>query len=210
MMKREVGNRDFEIWLLGDSNPKNWQDALEFPLDLRHPIRHNIWTSVLDVIQDKVFRQCRRRVDTSFLYIRNAIESPNDKPPPGSIEWGMKIEEEIEEFRKLLHQHNPKLLLCFGAFSFEFARRALAQVPTRNYRYWGAEELGIEFEQRINQFNLNTTNALPLLHRSISGGKFIQSHDYFCGKGNNYFEHVGSRIAEQLIRYRSQLQIWVA
>ena len=152
----------------------------------------------------------RSRVDTSFLYIRNAIENPNYKPSPGSIEWEMQIEAEIEELQGLLHQHHPKLLFCFGSFSFEFARRALAQAPKRNYGYWGAKTLGIEFEQRISQFNLNTTNILPLLHRSISGGKFIQSHDYFCGKGNNYFEHVGSRIAKQLIQHRNQLRIWVA
>ncbi len=132
-MKRESGNKDFGIWLLGDSNPKNWQDTLEVPLDSRHPIRHNIWTSVLDVIQDKVFRECRSRVDSSRLYVRNAIESPVHKPLPGTIEWGTRIEKDIEELRGLIRNYHPALLLCFGAFSFEFTRRALCQEPKHNY-----------------------------------------------------------------------------
>jgi hypothetical protein len=46
-MKPLVGDPDFPIWLLGDSNPKGWQSVLETPLDPRHPARHNIWTPVL-------------------------------------------------------------------------------------------------------------------------------------------------------------------
>lgn len=36
-MKPQVGDPDFPIWLLGDSNPKGWQSVLETPLDPRHP-----------------------------------------------------------------------------------------------------------------------------------------------------------------------------
>lgn len=74
IMKKEVGSRNSDIWLLGDSNPKNWQKVLKTPLDPRHPARHNIWTPVLEVIQDRVFRTCRCRVDTSQIYVRNAVE----------------------------------------------------------------------------------------------------------------------------------------
>ena len=55
MMKKETGNPRFPIWLLADSEPDGWRDRLDDPLDKRHPIRHNIWTSVLDVIQADVF-----------------------------------------------------------------------------------------------------------------------------------------------------------
>jgi len=55
MMHRETGEKTFPSWLLGDSNPARWQSRLENPLDAKHPIRHNIWTSVLDVVQETVY-----------------------------------------------------------------------------------------------------------------------------------------------------------
>ncbi len=29
IMKREIGNKDFPIWLLGDSEPENWRHVLD-------------------------------------------------------------------------------------------------------------------------------------------------------------------------------------
>jgi hypothetical protein len=110
-MKSEVGNKDFPIWLLGDSNPKNWQDILVSPFDSRHPARHSIWTPVLDVIQDNVFRKSRIRIDTSSIYIRNAIENPLDKPLGSSANWGTDLEKTIQEFGQILYQHHPALSL---------------------------------------------------------------------------------------------------
>ncbi|MBN1936604.1 MAG: hypothetical protein JW934_18220, partial [Anaerolineae bacterium] len=107
MMKKQVGDKNFAIWLLGDSNPKQWQDILQVPLDPRHPIRHNIWTSVLEIIQDKVFRECGSRVDTSSLYIRNAIENPDYKPSGSSLVWGTEVGQEIEAFGQQLREYRP-------------------------------------------------------------------------------------------------------
>jgi hypothetical protein len=209
-MKREVGDRNFPIWLLGDSNPEQWQESLATPFDPRHPIRHNIWTSVLDVIQDNVFRAKKIRVETKTLFIRNAVENPLIKPKPTDIEWGKKVEIEIAELREIILTYKPKLLLSFGAFSFEFARRSHGQEPKRNYSYWGSEKLGVEFRQRINEFDPNKINILPLLHRSVSGGKFIQSQNNFCNKkGANYFEYVGISIEEKLLQFQYDLDIWV-
>jgi len=117
-MEKEIGNKDFAIWLLGDSNPKNWQDILLAPLDPRHPARHSIWTSVLDVIQDEVFRRCRTRVDTSAIYIRNAIEDPSMKPPSDTVDWKEDVISYIDELSKLLKQHRPILLFCFVLVHF--------------------------------------------------------------------------------------------
>jgi len=209
-MKKEVGNKDFAIWLLGDSNPENWQDILETPLDPRHPARHNIWTPILDVIQDRVFRKCRSRMNTSSIYIRNAVEDPNDKPPKNAVDWSRELDCHVDELGILLHQYNPELLLCFGAFSFEFARRSLKQQPKQAFRNWGARTLGEQFRQRIGEFAPTGVNVLPLLHISISGGHFPESHDYFTGqKGGNYFEFAGNCIADKLIEYQSTLRIWI-
>ena len=75
---------------------------------------------------------------------------------------------------------------------------------------WGARELGEEFRRRISGFDPRTTNALPLLQRSIAGGRFIQSHNYFCGHdGGNHFELAGRAIADKLLLYRDELQVWL-
>ena len=71
MMKKEVGSKSFPIWLLGDSNPEQWQNKLDEPLDSRHPIRHNIWTSVLNVIQDRIFREHRSIAGGKFIQSHN-------------------------------------------------------------------------------------------------------------------------------------------
>ena len=53
MMAAEHNDPRFPIWLIGDSNPKNWENRLSYPLDARHPARHSIWTPVLDAMQDR-------------------------------------------------------------------------------------------------------------------------------------------------------------
>jgi hypothetical protein len=209
-MKSEIGDKGFPIWLLGDSNPRNWQEDLESPLDPRHPARHNIWTSVLDVIQDRVYRERRLRVDTSALYIRNAIGDPSNKPPENISYWDPLIEQGVVEFRQSLDQSCPILVFCFGAFSFEFMRRSFRVEPAHPYHVWGASRLGNEFRKRMDRFDVHAINAIPLLHTSISRGKFLQSHEYFTRQdGGNYFEYVGNRIADKLLEHCDQLKIWI-
>jgi hypothetical protein len=210
VMDREVGDRNFPLWLIGDSNPVQWQSFLKTPLDPRHPIRHNIWTAILDVVQERVFRQNRSRVNTSSLYIRNAVDNPAKKPSQTSKEWKQVTETEIEDLQQLIEAHRPTMVLCFGAFAFEFARRALSEPDRRQHGYWSARRLGGEFRHRMQEFEPGKINVLPLLHRSISGGKFLESHKYFCGQpGVNYFEMVGGNIADKMIQYREQLRIWI-
>src|SRR4030065_460436 len=73
IMELEAGNRDFPLWLIADSNPAKWEARLSTPLDPRHPTRHNIWTPVLDEMQDGIYRASRQRIDTSGIYVRNAL-----------------------------------------------------------------------------------------------------------------------------------------
>jgi hypothetical protein len=210
MMDRDVGDRAFPIWLLGDSNPLQWQEKLNTPLDPRHPIRHNIWTSVLDVVQDCVFRSGRCRVDTESLYIRNAVDDPSKKPISSSVDWLSGTNQEIKVLHGLLARHQPPIVCCFGAFAFEFARRAQRREPIRSFGYWGALRLGEEFRTSAKHFDVTEVNLLPLLHRSIAGGKFIESHEYFCAEtGANYFEYVGTGIAEILIQHKDRLSVWI-
>jgi hypothetical protein len=210
-MGRVTGSPEFPLWLLGDSNPKNWADVLATPLDPRHPARHSIWTPVLEIIQDRVYRRARLRVDTSCLFVRNAIGDPGDKPEGNEPEWSRPVQEDLQSYKMMLVESKPKFVFCFGAFAYEFARRALGETPIQSHNYWGAERLGVDFCQRIASFNSEQTNILPLLHVSIARGKFIESHEYFCGhqKGANYFEYVGVQIADLMLSYHDQLKIWI-
>jgi hypothetical protein len=209
-MRREVGDKRFPLWLLGDSEPERWQAVLDAPLDPRHPIRHNIWTPVLEVIQDRAFRVFGGRIDTSDVFIRNAVGNRSDRPLPTDAGWGPRAQAEVTALGDLIGEYGPKVILCFGAFSFEFARRALLEEPRWNYGHWGARGLGDEFRRRIGGFDCEGTTMLPMLHRTIAGGKFIQSHEYFCNKeGANYFAYVGGELAEKMIQYRDKLPIWI-
>ena len=210
MMQKETGDPTFPLWLLGDSNPKHWETVLSTPLDPRHPARHSIWTPVLDVIQDRVYREARLRVDARSLYIRNAIEDPDGKPRGNDIAWGDGVESEIIQLDEAIAEFAPHFVFSFGAFAYEFARRSMHQQPKRTYSYWGARRLGEDFRERIDGFDPTKANIVPLLHVSIARGRFIQSHDYFCDEqGANYFDYTGNLIAETFLKYRDSLDIWI-
>lgn len=210
-MKRIAGDPSYPIWLLGDSNPRNWEDRLETPLDPRHPARHSIWTPIADAIQDEVFRARRRRLNTKDLYIRNAIASVTGKPDGNCSVWADCTQQELLELRRLIREHKPFLLLSFGAFAFEFARRALEEVPSRRYDWWGARRLGEEFRRRVSQVSRNgSSHLLPLLHASISRGRFIESHDQYCNEqGANYFDCIAAALARLLLEQADHLAIWI-
>lgn len=190
--------------------PPAWVRSLRSPFDPRHPVRHNIWTSIADVLQAHVYQNGPNvRVETGVeaLYIRNAVIDPSEKPTPTERVW--QLESRLNELRQLLNYHHPFLLLCFGSFAFEFARRATGDDPEQPYRHWTTRALGMEFRRRIKLVVPGQTTALPLLHRSISGGKWVQSHDYFTDeRGGDYFQFVGTALGVMLLKYRDSLDIW--
>jgi hypothetical protein len=214
-LKEFIGSEDFPIWLLGDSNPKRWELRLDTPLDPRHPARHSIWTPILEQIQETVFKECRSRVDTSRLYIRNAIESSDIKPRTTDTKWP-HLQEELDEFGKKLSKKQPQILLTFGSFAFEFARRARREEPLYPYGYWNTLRLGSQFAERLGAFDPADINLIPLLHASIARGRFLESHRDFCigfskseNEATNYFNAVGQLIGHKLYTYRSHLPIWI-
>ena len=210
MMQREVGDRSFPIWLIGDSNPEEWECDLEAPFDPRHSARHNIWTAVIDVVQDRVFRAHRARIDTSRLYIRNAIAKAKDKPRGKDVIWPEDVTAEVAKLRDLVGECKPVFLFSFGAFSAEFVRRAMTQGPPRRYGHWGARNAGDAFRAQIAGFRPDAVNWLPLLHISISAGRFLSSHNQFCGRdGANYFDCVGNDLARVMIEHADVLPIWM-
>lgn len=209
-MERECGNPNYPIWLLGDSEPQNWSSKLKTPFDMRHPIRHNIWTSIIDLVQDRVFRELRERIDTSRLYIRNAIGERSAKPDGNDIQWRSEVCSQIDYLTRNISEYKPIIVFTFGAFSYEFGRRATGDTPNKAYGYWGTRRLGDEFRTRIGEFKMERPNLIPLLHRSISGGKFLESHEYFSGMvEGNYFEYVAEHIAKIIIERKNRFDIWI-
>ncbi|MCY3883976.1 MAG: hypothetical protein OXG24_03570 [Gammaproteobacteria bacterium] len=199
-MERESGSRDSPIWLIGDSAPAKWESQLKVPLDSRHPTRHNIWTPILEGIQSHLFSRIPARLDITGLYIRNAVHQQSQKPVSTRIEWSSLLETEIITLGRMLTTHAPALVLSFGGFAFEFARRSLDKVQERSISYWSAKRLGEEFSEGLRTFNVEEINLVPLLHASIARGKFLTIHDHFTQtEGGNYFESVAREIGDCLL-----------
>ena len=209
-MRKDNGSKGSPIWLLGDSMPTRWAKVLNGPFDPRHPARHSIWTPVVEVLQDDLFRKAGRRLDTTSLYVRNAIESAGDKPKNTEVDWSATVTREIDSLGQDLDRHRPPLLISFGAFAYEFSRRAREEQPHRPHKYWGAKRLGEDFRKHVGGFDVRIVNVLPLLHATIARGKFIESHEYFCSVENaNYFDAVGHAIGELLLTHALDLPIWI-
>ena len=194
-MERESGERAYPIWLL--VNPK-------------HPaVRHNIWSPVLNEIQDRVYREIHTRIDTTNIFIRNAV---NDcRIVPNTLNWwGAEVANEIELFRGIVLEHKPKILISFGAFPFEFVRRVYEIKPEKGPKYWGTSNLGDEFGRSIENFDINKTNRIPLLRRVITNDNYIEAHNCFGRKdGKNYYYEVATKIAEKIIENKDSLDIWI-
>ena len=193
--KQETGEKTFPIWLL--VNPK-------------HPaVRHNIWTPVLSEIQDKVFRVLHSRIDTSDLYIRNAVK--NSEVVPNTLNWwDREVAEEIKLFRDLVAESKPKIIISFGAFPFEFLRRVYEIKPEKGPKFWSTANLGMEFGKAISNFDIEKTNRIPLLRRVIETAKFTSDDDPSSRQnGETYYQFVGSKIADKIIEHKDSLSICI-
>ena len=195
LVERESGERTYPIWLL--VNPK-------YPA-----VVYDIWRHVLDVIQDKVYREIYTRIDTTNIYVRSAVSDCGIVPNTLNW-WGHEVSSEIKLFREFILEYNPKMLISFGAFPFEFLRRVYEIKPEKGPKYWSATVLKDEFESAIKNFNINQTNRIPLLRRVIESEKFIESQNYFSrNDSEEYFYHVGTKIAENIIKNKEHLDIWI-
>ena len=194
-MKRELGDRSYPIWLL--INPK-------YPA-----VRHDIWRPILDEIQDRVFRELYTRIDTSNLYIRSAVNDGGIVPNTLNW-WGKEVAKEIEFYREIVLKHKPKMLISFGAFPFEFARRVHEVKPEKGPKAWSSSILRDEFDNAIENFDINRTNRIPLLRRVIPTDKSVENRSVLSRtERETYFQHVGSKIAEKIIENKDHLDIWI-
>lgn len=205
-MKDSTGNPEFSIWLIGDSPPERWVDKLDTPLDPRHPARHSIWTSVADPMQDKLYRQRKLRLDTSKLYIRNAVSQPMTLP---IIEEQQNLSRET--LTEMFNKYKPNVVLTFGVQAFLLV--LLASGEPLKQPLTTTKFLGEQFRRRIEKYDDHKVNVVPLLHASIARGKFLEAHRDFVGTDGqghpNYFDYVGTKLADLLLAKLSGKPIWI-
>jgi hypothetical protein len=98
-------------------------------------------------------------------------------------------------------KYKPICIFTFGSFSYEFALRTIMSEKPNKYKVWDTAHLADKFNYAIHTFDISKTNIIPLLHRSIAGGRFPISHKIFTNsKDGNYFDYVGKKLSELVIR----------
>jgi hypothetical protein len=202
VMEESNGNKDAPIWLIGDSAPKRWINDLSQPFDRRHPAVHNIWTPIIYEMQKNIYKEKSTIItdEENIFFIKNAVYMDGQKPERYEKEWG-KHEALIEQLTNMtndIRKYKPKMVITFGAFAFEFIRRCYASDATvaYYYGYWGAKNLGEEFKKRID----NKCKVIPLLHTSISRGKWVSAHVKFTdSKDGNYYDFVAKMLYKRII-----------
>ncbi len=211
-MKSSVGKPSFPIWLLGDSEPKNWSDQLKYPLDSRHPARHNIWTPIENHLQQYFYRNAKKSLNFENIYIRNAIKDAGDKPTRNIMHWGQNVESKIVGYKILLRKYRPRIIITFGSFAYEFLRRAKLMVGLK-YGHWSAFALGNKFKASLTGFDKEGLIIVPLLHVSIARGDFLKQHHRFVNdpkyKIPNYFEYVSQFLGEFILNNFAKEKIWI-
>jgi len=194
-MGRDLGDKEFPIWLL--VNPKYTA------------VRYDIWRPVLDEIQDKVYRELHTRIDTTNIYVRCAV---NDiRIVPNTLNWwGREVANEMDLFRKIVLEYKPKMLISFGAFPFEFLRRTCDIKPQKGPKAWGTSILRDEFDKSMANFDISSTNRIPLLRRVVTTDNQRDNLDFVSRTEQEaYFDYVGTKIAEKIIDNKDTLNIWI-
>ena len=204
-MRDFTGDPKFPIWLIGDSPPEAWADMLDTPLDPRHPARHNIWTPVLDIMQNWLYGKTGLRLDTSQLYIRNSVSKLFKLPMTEE-----QIRLPVVALKELLDKYTPEIVLTFGVSAFMITLFASGENPQKVFRT--TKLLGEQFRCRVENYQDDKVNIIPLLHTSIARRHFLKAHEYFVdGHGStppNYFNYVGKKLANLLVARLSNKPIW--
>jgi hypothetical protein len=205
-MKNSIGDPWFPIWLIGDSPPEKWADKLDSPLDPRHPARHNIWTSIADSMQDRLYQQSRLRLDTSRLYIRNAADRSL-----AIADYQKQMQLSRKMLQELIDKYKPKIVLTFGIYAFMVTLLSSGEPSPKFFKT--TKLLGEEFRSRLKKYDNRKVNVIPLLRVSIARGRFLESHRDFVGTDGeihpNYFDYVGDKLAELLLTNFLDETIWI-
>jgi hypothetical protein len=197
------------IWLLDDSYAAKWRQEPKALLDPRHPARHDMWTPILNEIQNAVYRPDKLRVDEGRICITKAAGNGVG----GEADWGFgtpSIGSRIAEYGELINANRPRFVLAFGRRAYAFARLATGAKDRCSPTDWNRKTLGAEFRRSVDDFNPNEVNIFPLLHAITARRQWKESHSEFTGDPTgNYFEFTGELIGGLLKRHASELDVWV-
>ena len=195
IMEKESGDRSYPIWLL--VNPNN--------LD----VCHDLWAPILDEIQDKIYRKFHTRIDPENIFIKNTV-SDIGIVPKTSNSWAAEVAKEIVMLRESVLEHQPKILITFGALTYEFVKRVLETRSEEGPKYWSTTNLGDEFERSMADFDINQTNRIPipLLRRVMKKGKSVEDRNYSSWEeSEKYLRYVGAKIADRIIENKESIKI---
>jgi hypothetical protein len=116
-----------------------------------------------------------------------------------------------ETLKEILDKYKPSIVLTFGVAAFLTSILASGETPSVFAN--SAKLLGEQFRSRIEKFHDDQTNIIPLLHASIARGKFLEAHRDFVGAYGqvppNYFDYVGTKLADLLLAKLSDKPIWI-
>jgi len=211
MSLKHQGKVNSKIWLIGDSDPENSGSELEYVFDDRHPTIHNIWTSIIYKIQKKCYNEKNKMIDDDIFFIINAIHDSGKKPGKDVSSWDSKVigtekadylKRSMDKISTIIKSNDPQMIITFGAFSFEFLRRCEGGKEVQPYGNWNTRELRKQFISSIKK----EKKIVPLLHRSISMGRFLSSHRYFSdsiseyNSEGNYFKFVSEELYQRFVK----------
>ena len=208
-----------KLWLIGHSfpaiwitkHPAKWHNETKplVPLDPRHPTRHNILTSVLDYLQDRVYKKAWLRLDICKCYVFNAFENDEKDGEPIRAFEDPRLIARIDQWRDRFKRCKPPIVITFGAEAYRFA--ALSLEITLESKLT-APYLGERFREAAipTAWDSSGTNLFPLLHAVVAQRVWHEVGKYYDPKREdaNYFEYVGHSLAEVLLTNGRQLPIW--
>ncbi|WP_407311227.1 hypothetical protein [Desulfosporosinus sp. SB140] len=194
-VKTETGDRSSQIWLL--VNPK-------YP-----DVRQDIWLPILEVIQDKMFRKLRKRIDTGRIFMKTIVSDIGVVSRASNM-WSTEIAEEIVTLRESILEYQPKILITFGSVTYELVTRILGINQEREPKCWQTTNLGDEFQRSMENFEITGINRIPLPLRALTKGKIINEYNYFSWEDcEDYFSVVGTKIADRILENEDCLKIWI-
>ncbi|KLU66608.1 hypothetical protein DEAC_c12740 [Desulfosporosinus acididurans] len=194
-IETESGDRSSHFWLL--VNPK-------YPA-----VRNDIWVPVLEVIQDQVYRKLKKRIETRNIYIKSMVSDIGLVSNASHLWSTSEIADDIISFKESILEYRPKLLVTFGTLTYELVNRICESGSERETKYWNSANLEYEFEKSIANFDINSTNRIPLPRRVMTRGKLMEDYDSSWEVCENYFKDVGTKIAERIIEHEHELNIWI-
>lgn len=199
------GDPSSPIWLIGDSAPEKTA-GVRHPLDVRHPTRHTIWTSVLDSIQDALFRHADagpRRLADSAVYTSNAVLTAACKTDAARTSVALRV------LRERFALHAPTTVITFGRDAFQLAVVAMEGGAPADFRF---EQMSLGKMRRAFDARVGSDRrVVPLLHQIVAL-QFDRCHAaYASGDHDSYYHYCGAHLAQRLLRLHpsSRDAVWV-